>query len=496
MNNEKIVEMKNITKIFPGVLALDNVDFELNKGEIHALVGENGAGKSTLAKILGGIQRQDGGIIEFEGRPIDILSSRFAQKLGIGMVFQEISLVPILSVAQNLLLAHEPNHFGTLVDKREMIGKTKKYLKEVNLNCDPNIPLEKLGVAEKQLVALARALSFQPKILILDETTASLTGKETDQLFSILKKYKLSGGSVIYISHRLDEVFQIADRITVLKDGKLVKTDTVNNFTIEKLILLMVGQRVNISHRVDISKGNDVLEIKNLRSGDKFNNINISLKKGEVVGIAGLVGSGRTELAEAVFGMRKINQGEIIYFGRSQKKVNPSIAIQNGIGFIPEDRHKYGLCLGLSVQNNIVMASLKRLFPLGFLNPRTEAITSEKYIHDFRVATSSKTKAVRFLSGGNQQKVVLAKWLCSKSRIFIFDEPTRGIDIKAKSEIYQLMNEMTKEGASILMISSELPEIMLMSDRVYVMREGQIGTECVGDQIKEDVILSYMLGGK
>lgn len=496
MNNEKLVEMSHITKNFPGVQALDDVSFDLRKGEIHALVGENGAGKSTLAKILGGIQRQDQGEIQIDGKPVEIQNSRSAQKMGIGMVFQEISLIPILSVAQNLLLAHEPDHLKFLVNKKEMILKTQQYLSEVNLCCDPHTPLEKLGVAEKQLVALARALSFQPKILILDETTASLTGKETQQLFSILEKYRSSGGSVIYISHRLNEVFEIADRITVLKDGKLVKTDVAKNFTIDKLIMLMVGQRVSMSRRATIKKGNEVLKVTDLASKDKFNNVDIYLRKGEVVGIAGLVGSGRTELVEAIFGIRKIDHGEVGFFGKKRKKISPAYAIQSGIGFIPEDRHEYGLCLGLSVQNNIVMASFKKLFHFGFLNPKTEADTSEKYIHDFRIATSLRTKAVRFLSGGNQQKVVLAKWLCSKSSIFIFDEPTRGIDVKAKSEIYELMNEMTKEGASILMISSELPEIMLMSDRVYIMREGQIVAECVEDQIKEDEILRYMLGGK
>ncbi len=496
MKNEKLVEMCHITKNFPGVRALDDVDFDLVKGEIHALVGENGAGKSTLAKILGGIQKQDSGTIQFGGKFIEIQNSRFAQKLGIGMVFQEINLIPILSVAQNLLLAHEPSRFGVLVDKKELIRKTNQYLAEVNMICDPNTPFEKLGVAEKQLVALARALSFQPKVLILDETTASLTGKETNQLFSILKKYKSSGGSVIYISHRLNEVFEIADRITVLKDGKLIKTDDAKNFTAEKLILLMVGQKINVSHRATIKKGDEVLRINDLTCKDTFQNVSIHLNRGEVVGMAGLVGSGRTELAEAVFGIRKYESGEIFFNNIKQNRINPSQAIKSGIGFIPEDRHKYGLCLGLSVQNNIIMASLKRLFPNGILYPRIEADVSEEYIQNFRVATSSKTKAVRYLSGGNQQKVVLAKWLCSKSDVFIFDEPTRGIDVKAKSEIYELMNEMTKEGASILMISSELPEIMLMSDRVYIMREGQIVAECAKKEIKEDVILRYMLGGK
>lgn len=493
-NKRTVIEMRNITKVFPGVRALDNVSFYVKERQIHALVGENGAGKSTLAKILAGIQSQDHGDILLDGKKIEIHNSRSAQKMGIGMVFQEISLIPTLSVAQNLLLAHEPELFNIIVNKKRLLSEANIYLSKVGLKIDPNRKLQDLGIAEQQLVALARALSFQPRILILDETTSSLTSKETNHLFSILKTFKSNGGSVIYISHRLNEIFEIADHITVLKDGLLIDSDSVEKFTIDLLVQKMVGQKIKKSVRKNVSINNEVLRINNLSLRGLFNDVNMFLNEGEIVGIAGLVGSGRTEIAEAIFGIRSFDTGNIEIYGKSQRKVNPIFSIKNRMGFIPENRHLHGLCLGLSIQKNIIMASLKRLFPKGFIFPKQEKETTQRFIEKFSISSQSKSQPVRFLSGGNQQKVVMAKWLCSESKIFIFDEPTRGIDVKSKSEIHQLINQLTISGAGILLISSELPEIISLCDRVYVMKEGRIVAECCSNDIQERNILNYMLG--
>ena len=490
-----ILEMKQISKAFPGVQALDHVDFDLLPGEVHVLVGENGAGKSTLAKIISGIQKQDSGRIIFDNKQIEIQNPRMAQKLGISMVFQEISLIPTLTVAQNLLLAHEPIRSKLFIDSSLMRKESEKYLTKVGLEIDPNILFSELGIAEQQLVALSRALSFNPKILILDETTSSLTSTETERLFKILRKFKADGGSVIYISHRLNEVFDISDRITVLKDGKLIKTGHVKDFTNNSLINLMVGQDLKVFKRSKVKPGKEVLRTRNLSSTRVFRDIDIVLHEGEIVGIAGLVGSGRTELAEAIFGARRFYKGEVLINGKVIKNFSPMSISANGLGFLTENRHDYGLCLGLSIQKNISMASLRKVFSSGYISSKKESILSEKYITQLRIVTPSKTKIVRLLSGGNQQKVVIAKWLCSQSKIFIFDEPTRGIDVKAKSEIHDLMDKLTKSGASILMISSELPEIISMSDRVYVMNEGNIGAELNENQVNDKTILGYMLGG-
>lgn len=494
--DENIVELRGITKDFPGVRALDNVHLQIKRGEIHALVGENGAGKSTLSKILAGVLRPDGGSILLGGKPIDIHSPRMAQKLGISMVFQELNLAPSLTIAQNLLLAHEPTRWGLLVDHSTLYHESRRVLESVGLRSDPSTLLGELGVAEQQIVALARALSFDPQILILDESTSSLTIREADQLFDILRTFRQKGGTVLYISHRLKEVFQIADRITVLKDGKLVRTCGVSEVDINGLMTLMVGREIQASVRGNADKSEEILRIDHLCCDGSFKDVSLVLHKGEIVGLAGLVGSGRTALAEAVFGARRFQSGQVFLNEMKQINVTPAKAIRSGLALLPEDRHGSALCMGLSIENNITMASLWKMFPWGLIRPGKEAAAGDKYIRELGISTTSRSKPVRFLSGGNQQKVVLAKWLCSQSRVLIFDEPTRGVDVGAKAEIHRLMNELTAAGAGILMISSEMPEIVSMSDRVYVMRDGKIVAELTGDDINEERILERMLRGQ
>lgn len=490
-----VLELRGISKDFPGVRALDGVDLCLRSGEIHALLGENGAGKSTLAKVVAGVLQPDAGIIAINGQETRISSRRIAQKLGISMVFQELNLVPSLTVGQNLLLAHEPSRLGLLVDAGRVHDESRRVLSLVGLEVDPRTALSELGVAEQQMVALARALSFEPRILILDESTSSLTTREADRLFSVLQGFKAQGGSVLYISHRLKEVFQIADRITVLKDGKLVSTCDTANVTSEKLINMMVGRDVKAVRRRAVGRGPEILRTSHLSAKGAFTDVSMTLHSGEIVGLAGLVGSGRTALAEVIFGARPYEQGQIHIRGRLVRRMSPDVAVRLGLAFLPEDRHEAGLCLGLSLQSNVVMAALWKLFSRGVIIPRREAEAADRFIRELAISTSSRAKTVRFLSGGNQQKVVLSKWLCSESRILIFDEPTRGIDVGAKSEIHRLMDGLTRLDVGILMISSELPEVIGMSDRVYVMHEGRMVAECVGDQINEENILTYMLRG-
>jgi len=487
--------MRGIVKDFPGVRALDHVDFALRKGEVHALVGENGAGKTTLAKILAGVLRPDAGMLTINGERIEIHNPRVAQRMGISMVFQELNLVPCLTVAQNLFLAHEPARLNTWVDMAQLHIESQKVLSAIGLDIDPQTRLRELSLAQQQMVAIARALSFNPRILILDEPTSSLTKREIDELFTILTNLKAKGVGILYISHRLEEVFQVADKITVLRDGRMVSTADADSTNINTVVALMVGRQISEMYPKEVAEiGEELVRVVGLNKAGVCSDVDLVVRKGEIVGLYGLVGSGRTEMARLIFGLDTYDSGEVFIFGRKIHRPLPPDLAMEGVGFVPEDRKKEGLCIVRPVKENIVRASWQRLFPWGFVSTRRETKIARQFIEMLSIVTPSADRPVVFLSGGNQQKVVLAQWMCAGSRFLILDEPTRGIDIGAKVEVYRIMNDLAKQGTGILMISSELPEILGMSDRIYVMREGRIVAEFTRGQANAERIVSCALG--
>ena len=498
-SDETILEFKGVSKDFPGVRALDKVDFDLRKGEVHALVGENGAGKSTLIKILAGVYPQTEGEIYYQRQKVTIRNPKDGLNMGISVIYQELNLVPYLSVAKNIFLGREPHRkwLPFLIDYPQLHKDAKEILGTINADIDTQINAVELGVAQSQLVEMVKAFSFKANILVMDEPTAALTQKEIGQLFRSIKEFQKKGIGIIYISHRLEEIFQIADRVTVLRDGKIISTMKVREVkNIDEIIKLMVGRDMTayFSREFLKEKGEVALEVKNLYRKGLLHNINLNVKSGEVVGLAGLVGAGRTELARALFGIDRYSEGEVHIFGK-KVSMTPAKSVGLGVGFIPEDRKREGLALILPVKENVIVASMRKLFPQGLINPTKTSKVVNDYVKALRVVTPSIMRLVRYLSGGNQQKVVVAKWLCTQAKIFIFDEPTRGVDVGAKAEIHQLMNELVKQGAAILMISSELQEILHMSDRIYVMYEGRIAKELQREEADQVTVLRYVMGG-
>ncbi len=497
---KKILQLENIVKTFPGVKALDDVNLDLNEGEIHILLGENGAGKSTLMKILSGAYIADEGKIIIDGKEIKITNPKDAQDQSIAIIYQEFNLIPDLTVAQNIYLGREPcNKFGT-IDYAKMEKDSRETLNFLGIDIDPKVRVSTLGVAMQQLVEVAKAISLESgklKILIMDEPTAALSEVEIAQLFETIKKLKSNGVSIIYISHRLQEISIIGDRITVLRDGKTIGTRNVNETNLDELISMMVGREVTKTRmRLKNHSTDEIcLNVQDVhQKNGKLKNVSINVKKGEIVGMSGLVGSGRTELANAIFGIDPIDSGSIELMGKKIKKPSPATSIKNGLGFIPENRKEDGLALNMNIKSNVVQASLKLLFPHLYISSKKETDTASKLCAALQVNTKDMMRLVINLSGGNQQKVVLAKWLCPNSDVLIFDEPTRGIDVGAKEEIHNLMIELTKKGVGILMISSDLPEIINLSDRIYVMREGKIIKELSGETTNQEEIISYAAG--
>jgi ribose transport system ATP-binding protein len=493
-----ILRLEHITKHFPGVKALDDVSFDLRPSEVHVLLGENGAGKSTLMKVLAGVYPADSGRIVLNGQPVQIHSPRQARAYGISIIYQEFNLVPDLSVAQNISLGREPRTALGLVDRKALATGAKKFLDFLNADIAVGAKVHRLGVAQQQLVEVAKALSLESRIVIMDEPTATLSEPEIQRLFETIRNLKRSGVSIIYISHRLQEIRQIGDRVTVLRDGRAVGTRNVADTSLEALIQMMVGRTV-AQRRIrtrNTAGPRDVLRVESLRRGRTLKDISLVVREGEIVALAGLVGSGRTELARAIFGIDPVDAGTISLMGRTLTNPSPAACIRNGMGFLPENRKEDGLAQILPVKDNIVQASLRKLFPWGLLDHGLERATVRKYIQDLSMACPSVFRMTRFLSGGTQQKVVLAKWLCTESRFLIFDEPTRGIDVGAKEEIHLLMNGLAETGVGILMISSELPEILSLSDRVYVMREGAIAKELVTERTSQEEIIGFAAGGK
>jgi ribose transport system ATP-binding protein len=490
-----LVEMVGIEKRFPGVHALEDARFELQAGEVHALVGENGAGKSTLMKILAGIYQPDAGSIRFRDQEVVIPNPRAAQQLGISIIHQELNLMPHLTVAQNIFIGREPRaRLPFVLDDRALNARTRALFESLNLRMDPRRRVGDLAVAEQQMVEIAKALSFNAAVLIMDEPTAALTDTEIGELFRIIRQLRENGVGVVHISHRLEELKQISDRVTVMRDGRYVATLPTAEARLEQVITMMVGRTIfeEATEIPEAANEEIVLEVRHLNRGRMVRDVSFDLRRGEILGFAGLVGAGRTEVARAVFGADRADSGEILVHGTPVRIASPSDAVRHGIGYLSEDRKRYGLALGMDVESNIVLASLRRFVGwLGSINTRLTRAASERQVTNLAIKTPSLRQKVRNLSGGTQQKVVVGKWLTADTEILIFDEPTRGIDIGAKSEIYRLLNDLARDGKAIIMISSELPEILRMSHRIVVMCEGRITGVLASAEATQEAIMGY-----
>ena len=488
------VLMEGIDKSFPGVHALDQAKFELRAGEVHALVGENGAGKSTLMKILSGIYDRDAGRIVYQGKEVEIRSPRAAQHLGISMIHQELNLMPHLTLAQNVFIGREPRQgVRFMLDAKAINAQTQALFDTMHLRLDPRTKASDITVARQQMVEIAKALSFNSQVLIMDEPTAALTESEIEELFNIIRQLRNKGVGIVYISHRLEELKQISDRITVMRDGRYVDSVDAKEVAIDRIISMMVGRTIyEAAPELPEHPSEDiVLEVKNLNRGTVIRDVNFKLKKGEILGFAGLMGAGRTEVARAVFGADPIDSGEIRINGKVAHVKSPGDAVGRGIGYLSEDRKRYGLASGMDVESNIVLASFRKfLGTLGVVNSKKTREAGQEYVNALSIKTPGLQQKVKNLSGGNQQKVVIGKWLTADTAILIFDEPTRGIDVGAKSEIYPLLNELAQQGKSIIMISSELPEILRMSHRIIVMCEGQLTGELTAAEADQEKIMT------
>lgn len=491
-NAVPILELRGISKGFPGVKALDDVSFELYEGEVHILLGENGAGKSTLMKVLCGAYTADAGEFFYKGEKVAIRGPADAQSLGVAVIFQEFTLVPYLSIAQNIFLGREPRgRLPGLIDHALMRSEAKAIMDQLGMTLSPDTLIATLGVAQQQMVEIAKALSQKARILVLDEPTAALSDNETDKLFAMIKKLKRQGVAMVYISHRMAEVFSMGDRITILRDGRKVGFRFPQETQPDELVSLMVGRKVDMtySRTYCTSPGETALRMRHVSAATGIHDICLEVKAGEIVGLAGLVGSGRTEVARAIFGADPISSGDIEIFGKPQKG-GPHHARKLGAALIPESRKTQGLALSRSVGENLVLASLPRLFSNGIFSSARATSVARELIQRLRIATPDPDRRVEVLSGGNQQKVVIGKWLSAQSQLFIFDEPTRGIDVGAKAEIFSLIDDLVKKGAAVFMISSELTEIISVCDRTYVMREGRVAGELSRQEMTEQTILT------
>ena len=485
-----IVSMKGICKTFPGVKALDNVDFELRSGEVMALLGENGAGKSTLMKILSGVYTKDGGTIKVNGTEYEHMNPKLAQHVGVAIIHQELNMCKHLSVVENMFLGRELIKNGTL-DNAKMEAEAKKVLNSLGMDIDPRHIVGDMSVSKQQMVEIAKALSINAKILIMDEPTSSLTAREIEELFKIIKQLRENGCGIVYISHRLEELKEIVDRVTIMRDGKYISSANFADVSMNKIISDMVGREITEQFpRVSCKKGEKIFEVKNLNAGRMVRNINISLYEGEIVGLAGLMGAGRTETTRAIFGADPKTSGEIILDGKTLDIKCPMDAIKAGVVLAPEDRKKDGLCTGLSIRHNLALPNLDYICNvLGVINSRREDDLCTKAVENLRIKTPNIEVNSGTLSGGNQQKVVVGKWLARDSRVVIFDEPTRGIDIGAKVEIYNLTNELKKNGIAVMFISSEMPELMGIADRIMVMCDGRITGELSVEEATQEEIM-------
>ncbi len=486
-----LISMERIDKAFSGVSALRGANLEVRAGEVHALMGENGAGKSTLMKILTGIHAKDAGIVRFEGREIEFKNPKEAQDAGIVIVHQELNMMNHLTVAQNLFIGKE-NTKGRFIDDKENNRQAQVLFEKLNISINPRETMGNLTVGKQQMVEIAKAISAESKVIVFDEPTAALTDTEITELFKIIRELRAKGLGIVYISHRMDEIKKITDRVTIMRDGEYVDTLISEKCTKDDIISRMVGRVIREDPKETSNVAKDapvVLKVKNLNAGKMVRDVSFSLRKGEILGIAGLMGSGRTETARALFGADPIDSGEIYIKGQKVTINNPCDAVKAGIGYLSEDRKRYGIIVEKTVADNSVMAALEKYCSGQFIHDRRIRKDAQKYVEMLKTKTPSVEQLVVNLSGGNQQKVVIAKWLLKDSEILIFDEPTRGIDVGAKSEIYALMNNLVNQGKSIIMISSELPEILRMSDRILVMCEGRIAGEFMIEEASQEKIM-------
>jgi ribose transport system ATP-binding protein len=486
-----LVELRGVSKHFPGVQALDDVSLEIHSGEVHMLLGQNGAGKSTLMKVLYGAYQPNRGEILIEGRPVRIASPAVGRRLGIAVIFQEFSLVPYLDLAHNIFLGREPRGPvpGT-IDHATMHAVSRRLLESLGMDLDTRAPAHTLGMAQQQMVEIAKALSQNARILVLDEPTAALSERETERLFATVRRLRAEGVAMVYISHRLPEVFLLGDRITVLRDGKRVAAMLPGETDADRLVQLMVGRSVDTAYARErvAQPGAPVLEVERLAAANGVSGISLQVRAGEIVGLAGLVGAGRTEVARAIFGADRITAGEVRILGAPVRGA-PHQIVPKGVALIPENRKAEGLALIRSVRDNLLVAALKRTFGGVLFRPRKAYAVAANLIDALRIVTPSVNRLARFLSGGNQQKIVVGKWLNAGSRLYLFDEPTRGIDVGAKAEIFALIDRLVKQGAGVLMISSELAEIVKVCDRAYVMRDKGIVGELSRSELSEESIL-------
>lgn len=496
--SDSILRFENISKTFPGVKALKNMSFEIRRGDVHVLLGENGAGKSTLIKILTGVyQADEGGTVYLNEKPVKIHDTLQSRKLGIGTVFQENSLIPHLNVAENVFLSREIRGKGGVIDWGRTYEECERWIRELGVShINPRTQVRRLSVADQQIVEIVKVFSQNPSIVILDEPTSSLSDNEIESLFRIIETLKEKGVTFIYVSHRMEEIKRIGDRATIFRDGELTGIiEDCKTADMDQVINMIVGRTLDekFPHR-ESHIGGVMLEVKNIQVPNTIYDISFQLRKGEVLGFSGLVGSGRTSTAKAIVGAIARTSGEIFIEGKKVKINSPLEAIESGIGYLPEDRKMEGLILTKSVKENISLPSLKRKFRRGIvLDSAKERAEAESYCGKLRIKTPSVNRLSKFLSGGNQQKVVFAKWLCSEANIYIFDEPTRGIDVGAKSEIYQIINDLVSQGAAVIVISSELPEILGICDRIITMRDGRITADIPRGEATQEIIMSYSI---
>ena len=494
--DETILSFQNITKLFPGVRALDNVTMHFQKGEIHAVVGENGAGKSTLIKILAGAYQPTEGTVHVFGKTFSADSHYTPHEslaMGISVIYQEFNLIPYLSIAENIFYGRELTR-GGLIDRRRMANETRSLCREMGIDLNPRTRVKDLSVAYQQIVEIVKSLSRDVKIVVMDEPTAPLTNKEIESLFGIVRKMKARGVTVLYISHRLEEVFEICDRVSVMRDGKYITTKVTKDVGIKELIGFMIGRELSQDYPLAAGSGQEVvLSVKGLTT-EKIKGVSFDLHKGEILGLGGLVGSGRSETARALFGADRVKAGEITIFGKQRRIASPRDAIRYNIGLLPEDRKRQGLVIGMQVKENITYGILRALSRFGLVSASKQKKISLELKDSLKIKTPRITQITRNLSGGNQQKVVLAKWLATRCDILVFDEPTRGIDVGTKQEIYALMRELTRQGKSIIMISSEMLELVGMSDRIVIMHEGRVSGVIARDGFSQEKILEIASG--
>lgn len=491
-----LLKAKGVSKHFGGIQALDNIDFEVERGEIHGLVGENGAGKSTLMKIITGVYQKDEGDLWFDGSLLASKSPLQCRNLGIGMVYQESSLIRSLDVKSNIFLGKYPvRKLRGFVNWKSLKEQTQKILEELDIQIDPDIPVGQLTFGKRQMIDIAKVVAYNSKLVILDEPSSALSEDEKESLFKVMNRLKEEGTSIIYISHRLSEIFEISDKITVLRDGKLIGSDLARNLTVDSLIKMMVGHSVEsgmIRQGNSHSESSEVLRVEGLSRGNVLKNISFRLHKGEILGIGGLIGSGRTELARAIFGIDRIDSGKVYVNDQQLIIDSPGVAVKHGLVLVPESRKEYGIIARMSTADNITLSTLEQFTRFSFINRSQQQKRAQNFVEKLGIKVSGLAQLVANLSGGNQQKVVLAKWLSSNPKILILDEPTRGIDVGAKGEIHRLVAKLVDEGLAVIMISSEIEEVMKLADRVLVLHEGAVAGMLNHDEISEENLLKCM----